>query len=169
MAFPRTAAMSLSGTQLTGGWTVTELIPKPDGSSAGNHSVSYHVEHESGSRGFLKALDYSSAFREDDPAPILKGMVDAYIHERELLACCSNRNLRHVVKAIGDGKTAVQGFETPVNYIIFERAAGDLQRNLMPWRPLMTLGDSIPYTKLRRHSSNSMEVVSLIRMSSLQT
>jgi len=126
----RSAATSLVGTTLTEGWRVTALMPRPDGHSTGHYSVSYCVENEDGRQGFLKALDYSKAFQLPDPALLLNAMTEAYLHERQVLARCSSRKLRHIVRALGGGATTVPGFETPVNYIIFERADCDLRAQM---------------------------------------
>lgn len=128
---PKTsAAMHLSGMSLPGGWGVKFLIPRPAGRSNGSYSVSYTVENEDGSQGFLKALDYSRAFSSPDPALAISTMTQAYLHERELLSRCGSRNLRRVVRALGSGSVSVPGFEITVNYIIFERADGDLRAQM---------------------------------------
>lgn len=127
---PRSAATSLVGKSLPDGWRVTALIPRPDGHSTGHYSVSYRVERENAEHGFLKALDYSMAFRLPDPAIALNAMTEAYLHELQVLTRCSSRKLRHVVRTLGGGAITVAGFETPVNYIIFERADCDLRAQM---------------------------------------
>ncbi len=123
----RSAANSLVGLTLNGGWVVKELIEKPQTPTAGNYSVSYLVEDSGGSKGFLKVLDYSRAFRSPDRVLLLNKMTEAYLHEKELLERCRTKKLRRVVRAIDFGQTDVPSFEAGVDYIIFERASGDLR------------------------------------------
>jgi eukaryotic-like serine/threonine-protein kinase len=115
---------------LPGGWRVQSLVPRPTSHSAGPYSVSYLVEREDGVKGFLKALDYSHAFRSPDPALALNTMTAAYLHERHLLQRCAERKLRRVVRALDGGSVTVPGFELPVNYIVFERADRDLRSQI---------------------------------------
>jgi eukaryotic-like serine/threonine-protein kinase len=124
-------AASLAGLELAGGWLVKELVPRPEAATGGQYSASYLVESITGSKGFLKALDYSRAFRSPDPALALNNMTAAYLHERTLLQRCLNRKLRRVIRAVDFGSVAVPGSAFPVDYIIFERAVGDLRDQMM--------------------------------------
>jgi eukaryotic-like serine/threonine-protein kinase len=124
---PPSAATSLVGMTLPNGWTVTALVPRPQTPSGGNYSVSYLVETAGGAKGFLKALDYSRAFKSPNRVLLLNKMTQAYLHEKQLLQRCLTRKLRRVVRAIDFGEVDVPGFESGVDYIIFERAANDLR------------------------------------------
>jgi serine/threonine protein kinase len=120
----------LAGKGLSRGWTVTELVQRPDGGTGGQYSFSYLVVNESGAKGFLKALDYSRAFRAPDRALALNSVTAAYLHERTILERCASRNLRRIVRAVDHGSVEVPGFELGVDYIIFERAEGDLRAQM---------------------------------------
>lgn len=101
-------------------------------STGGNFSVGYEVKHiTTGAKGFLKALDYSSAF--DNPsktADILKAMTTAYIFERDLLNKCKNKHLRYIVQIIDSGAYTLPEDQYPpgiavypsVDYIVLEKA-----------------------------------------------
>jgi serine/threonine protein kinase len=117
----------LVGQTLANGWVVKERIQRPGSATGGNYSVCYLVETAGGVVGFLKALDYSRAFNAPDRALALNTLTTAYLHERELLQRCASRRLRRVIRAIDFGSADIAGFALPVDYIIFERAAGDLR------------------------------------------
>ena len=57
----RVAAHMLKGRELPGGWRVIEKIERDPDATGGHFSVGYIVERN-GSRGYLKALDYTLAF-----------------------------------------------------------------------------------------------------------
>jgi serine/threonine protein kinase len=121
------AAASLKDVELPGGWVATELVPRISSHTGGHYSVSYLALHKSGTKGFLKALDYSRAFGSPDRALAINELTAAYLHERTILERCANRKLRRIVRAIDHGSVALPGFALPVDYIVFERAEGDLR------------------------------------------
>lgn len=129
-------ADNLEGLTL-GTWFVEKKAShKP--SSGGNFSVGYEAVSTSGRQGFLKALDYSSAFSSPSPADVLNNMTNAYIFERDLLNKCSSNRLRYVVKIIDSGTFSLStekypegiSFSPPVDYIVLEKA-DDSMRNLI--------------------------------------
>ena len=125
-AVVRTPAEQLAGLSLDGGWRVLELIPRPPGATGGYFSQSYLVKDDNGRQAFLKALDYSKALRDADPALRLKRMTEAFVFERELLRRC--RSMSRIVTAIADGSVTVGNRDTDVvQYIIFELADGDIR------------------------------------------
>ena len=112
-----------------GRWTVNSKIShKP--SSGGTFSVGYEVTDAQGYKGFLKALDYSSAFGNPRQADMLNHMTSAYIFERDLLGQCSDKRLKYVVRIIDYGQyTATPDqlptgvpFCLPVDYLVLEMA-----------------------------------------------
>lgn len=119
------------------GWYVESKIPhKP--STGGFFSTGYIVKNHAGVKGFLKALDYSSALFGSDAAVELQKMTTAYNFERELLEKCCNRRLHYVVKIIDSGHfelpqnewPAGVSFCTPIDYLILEFADTSI-RNLI--------------------------------------
>lgn len=121
-------AERLVGLKLPGGWNVVRSTKAGYGATGGNFSCSYDVAHEDGSLGFLKALDYSVAFRAKDPPSALQALTSAFVFERNILGQCRTRKMDHVVQAIGDGNVTVDdGPLGKVDYLIFERADGDLR------------------------------------------
>src|ERR1044071_6298896 len=84
------AAQRRVGLSLPEGWRVVAAVevPKGEGESAGSFGRGYVVEAADGRRGFLKALDYSSAFKQPEPSRALEAMTRAYNFERDLLARC---------------------------------------------------------------------------------
>ncbi len=124
-----TAAHMLAGKELTGGWRVIESIPRGQGATGGNFSAGYIVESESGDKAFLKAIDFSAAFADDDPAVALQTLTEAFNFERDILALCKERRLDRVVIALAEGRVDVEEAPSPsvVQYLIFELADGDIR------------------------------------------
>jgi serine/threonine protein kinase len=125
-----TAAESLEGIDLPGGWHVDEKIERPENSTGGNFSVGYLVSNSTaGGKGYLKALDFSAAFEFEDPARALESMTAGFNFEREVLQICQKNRLNRIVLAISDGVVKPPGtFAIPsVNYLIFELADCDIR------------------------------------------
>jgi len=118
-----TPAQRLLGMILPGGWKVIRPVEKRPGSSGGFFSCGYVVESETGQLGFLKALDYSAAMAEVDPARALQVITEMFNFERDLVRVCTNKHLDRVVRGLSDGAVRVDG--QPVQYLIFELADGD--------------------------------------------
>jgi len=55
------AAESLEGRTLDGGWRVGNRVAMSVGATGGNFSVGYEAVREDGLRGYVKALDFSLA------------------------------------------------------------------------------------------------------------
>lgn len=129
---PRKYAGELLGLELSGGWRVIERFergPEPTGSV---FSEGYVVASVGGQRAFLKALDFSEAFRTDDPVRTLEAMTTAFNYERDLLMRCRDRRMDRVVLAVADGRVVVDRLNpySVVPYIIFELAEGDVRRHV---------------------------------------
>lgn len=121
-------AHQLKGLTLDNGWTVLDKTSNPKG-TGGHFSVCYEVVHANGERAFLKALDYSSAFQSADPARELQNLTALFNFERDVLEKCKGHKLSRVVVPLDSGKVSVMsaGPQTVVEYIIFQRAIGDLR------------------------------------------
>jgi serine/threonine protein kinase len=122
-------AENLEGEVLENGWTITEKITVPEYATGGHFSVGYKAIHENGEEGFLKALDYSAALQSQDPARKLEELTKAFNFERDLLEKCKENRLSKVVMPLADGTLNMQGFGSlsTVNYIIFEKAEGNIR------------------------------------------
>lgn len=127
-----TPASSLKGLKLKNGWEVIDVINPPLGSTGGRFSVGYFVKNENGKEGYLKALDFSSAFQTPDFTTKLEKMTAAYNFERDLLRKCKNNRLKRVVTPIDDGTVTVPGFgmADKVCYLIFKKAKGDIRNEM---------------------------------------
>ena len=126
------AARRLTGLRLPEGWKVVRLLEHSPVATGGCFSCGYEVESDTGDRAFLKALDYSGAFRSPDPAQALNAMTAAYIFERDLLVRCRERGLDRVVGAVASGKVVLDDDPAAglVEYLIFERADGDVRQQM---------------------------------------
>jgi len=130
------AAESLVGLDLDGGWHVDELVkPAPKG-TGGYSSISYLVSNKERKKGFLKALDFSAALQEEDPARLLYELTSAYEHERNLLHQCKDKSLRRVVVPLADGTARVSDIFKPLHkvpYLIFPMARGNIRDVVARW------------------------------------
>jgi serine/threonine protein kinase len=124
-------AAMLEGLTLAGGWKVGGKISRSPTATGGCFSESYTVSRE-GEHGFLKALDYSLALEQPDQVAALQELTAAYLHERSLLEKCAAERLSHVVTALDFGEVEVlgQGPLSRVQYLILERADGDVRAHL---------------------------------------
>jgi serine/threonine protein kinase len=125
-------AEQLLGLTLDKDWKVIEKVATPPGATGGYFSVCYIVEAKDGTKAFLKALDFSKALEEADPARFLQAMTEAYNFERDLLAKCNESKMDRVLKAIGDGSVRIPeaGAVGAVQYLIFELADKDVRLHL---------------------------------------
>jgi serine/threonine protein kinase len=132
-------AECLQGLDLPGGWHVEAIVHRPPTATGGNFSVGYLVTNRDGRKAYLKALDFSAAFQDRDPARRLQEMTSAYNFERDLLAKCRDRKLGRVVTPLADGAVPVPGnFGVLGNvcYLIFEMASGDIRTEVANWQKL---------------------------------
>lgn len=124
-----TAAHHLTGRVLKGIWKVGKRVRINPRGSGGFFSVCYEVVNVStGTKGFLKALDYSRAFKSPDPARYLQFLTAGFNYERDLLAKCLDHHSSKIASAIDDGIETISGFPPlagTAQYIIFEKADGD--------------------------------------------
>lgn len=118
----------LSGLTLPGGWRVLNPLPRGQTDTGSNFSTGYVVEAADGKKYFLKAIDFTAALKEEDPARALQILTEAFNLERELLHV--SRRFSCVVTAIADGKLLDPGRPPTdvVQYLIFELADDTLRR-----------------------------------------
>lgn len=97
------------------------------------NSICYHVENEDGRSGFLKALDYSSAFDSDDQTRLLQSLLAAFNYERAIVDRCAKKSMSHVIRGLAFGDIRIDGFGPIINqasYVIFEKADSDSRAHL---------------------------------------
>ena len=123
-------AESLGGYHLENDWEVGEIITNSPEESGGYFSICYKVSKPNGELGFLKALDFSGALGEEDPAQALQISTEAYLYEKELLTIC--RSLSRVVTALDFGTVKLGNPEKAeiVPYTIFELAEGTVRSRI---------------------------------------
>ena len=122
----------LEGTVLAGKWkAIKRLIPKPT-DTGGNFSTGYIVQDSSGRKAFLKAMDYTRAFRSIDHVQAINALTSAYLFEKDICDKCSSRHLARVVHAI-ESFTVQADPSNPfskVECLVFELADGDIRSHL---------------------------------------
>ena len=130
--------LTLQGATPDGGWRVIGPLTPRAGKTGGNFSIGYIAERvdvdgiPTGEEGFVKAIDFS---RWADFAPDLVDalliMTQSFQFERDLVAECTRRNLRNVVRGVDHGVVEVgNGPLRPVNFLVFEVADGDVRDHL---------------------------------------
>src|SRR5713226_5160652 len=118
----------LEGLSLPGDWKVLNRLPRGQTDTGGNFSTGYVVAAPDGRKCFLKAIDFSAALKEADPARALQVLTEAFNLERDILNL--SKRFSCVVTAITDGKVMNVG-QAPtdvVQYLIFELAEDNLRR-----------------------------------------
>ena len=135
----QTAAGSLAGVKLPGGWRVSAHGPikrrDPGGSplSGMAFSICYEAEGPKNQRAAVKALDFERHMRADDPVAEIGFWTRMFEHERDLLIATSNdRNTaRRVVRLYGSGtidcRFAGEPSAFPVPYLVMELADDDVR------------------------------------------
>lgn len=123
----RRPAALLEGITLDDGWLVGPRLQRKGWSTGSLFSFGYSVSHPDYGSAFLKALDYSEALASPDVPASLKRLTEAYVHERELLERCRRAGLSKVVLPIAYGQITLPEHLIPVNYLIFEKADGDIR------------------------------------------
>ena len=107
----QTAAGSLAGQELPGGWCISESGPlkrcDPGGDplSGGNFSVCYEAEGPEGQRAAIKMFDFERHMRALDPVSALAFWGRMFEHERDLLIACSGNSTtaRRIVRLFASG------------------------------------------------------------------
>ncbi len=130
-------AQRLLGRTLPDGWQVIDTADQPDGSTGGCFSVGYLVQRDN-TVGYLKAMDFTGAFISSDPARSLQPMTQAFNFERDLCYKCAQARMSRVVHAIADGKVQIEDGNpfSQVQYLVFERADGDVRLHLSKMQSL---------------------------------
>lgn len=128
----QTPAQRLGGIELQDGWRVIDTIPRSPGGTGGYFSHGYLVQSQAGIKAYLKALDYSAALRDHDPARALQQITTLYNFERDLCVKCRNSKLDRVVNVLADGSVTVDPNDpaSAVQYLIFELAEGDVRSQM---------------------------------------
>jgi hypothetical protein len=105
MAFMMTPAEQLEGLELDGGWRVVEKQARKPTATGSFFSVGYVVEQDDGTRGFLKALDFTKAMSSPDPMAVFHAMSSAFVFEQKLCEKCSR--LSRVARSLSSGLVQV--------------------------------------------------------------
>lgn len=125
-------AEQLSGMTLPSGWIVESQITRKPTSTGGRFSTGYTCRNANGQRGFLKAMDYSEAFKDPTPALMLHSMTSAYLFEKRLCEKCRDSGITRVARALESGTIDLVPADPfkKVEYLIFELADGDVRTHL---------------------------------------
>jgi eukaryotic-like serine/threonine-protein kinase len=134
----------LEGVEIPGGWKVIKKLEKNQTDTGGHFSSGYVVRSEKGQEHFLKAIDFSAALRDKDPAKALQRLTAAFNLERSLLE--TSKRLSHVVQMVADGTVSVNGpngQQETVQFLVMELADESLRKMAVTSQRLpMSLGFS---------------------------
>ena len=123
-------------------WEVVNLVLPLAGATGSNFSVGYLVRQIQDSNGktvtngreaFCKAMDFSRAMSMAVPAQALLDLTQMFVFERSVLEHCRDRDIRRVTRYLDTGTVQIPNMSPPINvvqYIIFEKAEGDLRGSL---------------------------------------
>ena len=139
-------AAQLAGLKLTALrgdiWEVVGPVVPEQGATGSNFSVGYLVRLiqkasgtpvTGGAEAFCKAMDFGRALGMPDPAQALADLTNIFLFERSILEHCRDRDLRRVSRYLDTGTVSIPTVPPPVNvvqYIIFEKAEGDIRSSL---------------------------------------
>lgn len=122
-------AALLAGLVTDSGWKIAERVKRLDGQTGAAFSVGYLAVGDEGQIAFLKALDFSSALKDENPVAALDVAVQAYKYEEEMVMLCSNRKMTRIVRALESGYIRVDSTTLGrVPYLLFEPAEGDVRK-----------------------------------------
>ena len=113
---------------MLGNWTVLELARTFHEGSTGGFSIGYNVQHDNGTKAYMKASDIS--LLTDENGTFVERMLSAamqHTFERDILEHCQGNNMDRVVLALDYGETLMvhDGVQEPVFYLVFELAECD--------------------------------------------
>lgn len=138
-----TPAELLKGLTING-WYVDRQIETFQGQTGGAFSTGYYVTKD-GKEAFLKAMDLCRAIK--DGLEAVERASRQHNFERELLCLCRDERLSHIVSLLDHGEYVLDALAEGKNdllnrvyYMIFERADGDIRREL-------SFGGSMPGSK----------------------
>ena len=106
---PSSPATQLSGLKLDEGWTVGTILERPQDATGGQFSIGYRASHPVHGDGFLKALDYSRAFGEENVAEVLQTMTEAFNFEVDIVRRCAIARLSRVALILASGQVHPPG------------------------------------------------------------
>ena len=153
-------ASNLVGKNING-WIVKEKLLKPLGTSGGNFSSGYVVEHQDGRKAFMKAINIAYAvkmFGSANRTDLINQITADYKYERDLLEICGQSRMDHVVVAIDSGEYVEPSDPYFVPYLIFELCEeGDIRRHRrmtdpgLAWRLRIFNGICVGLKQLHSH------------------
>lgn len=137
LVFDPAAAHNLVGHTLPNGWVITRKLSSAtptSGATGGNFSVGYAAER-AGREAFVKVFDLASAIAANlgNIMQALATIASDHQYESSLLDICSAAHLDRIVSIVDRGQALIPGhggMQTPLPYIVFEMAAGDIRRTL---------------------------------------
>ncbi|HCV05074.1 MAG TPA: hypothetical protein DG048_20775 [Pseudoalteromonas sp.] len=128
---------NLVGMKTECNWEVIQRIDTQQ-TSGGNFCTRYLVVNPQGKIAFLKAMDLSRAFKEEDELKALQTLTSEYLFEQEILFFCKDKKLPNVVTPISAGQIVNNQFPAPLNkvyFIIFEKAECDMREAFLKAKP----------------------------------
>lgn len=135
--FDPTVAHNLVGQALPNGWVVTRKLRTGPGAAdetGGHFSVGYVAERDK-REAFVKVFDLATALAVDmsNIMAAMAKIAQDHQYESNLLDLCNSAGLDRIVTVLDRGQAMIAapgGFPTPLPYIVFELANGDIRKTL---------------------------------------
>jgi serine/threonine protein kinase len=124
------SAENLVGLTTDCGWEIFEKITSKM-YSGGTFCVRYLARDATGKRAFVKAMDFSRAFKEKDRIKALNDLTTEYQFETAILNLCKDKNMTKVVFPLSSGTLFLNDQVPPLDqiyFIVFEKAESDLRQ-----------------------------------------
>lgn len=124
-------AYQLTGKVLDDGWVIRARLEYDGTHTGGSYSVCYNVEKD-GCQYFLKAFNLEAYVKgsgePNERFAEMTRMVRQYEYEKSLSEFCKENGVSKVECIIANGVTTIDGDQTVIPYLIFERADGDVRK-----------------------------------------
>lgn len=132
-------AKNLLGRDLGDGWTVVDVVVRPDNATGGTFATPYIAE-KNGKKAFVKAMDLSRALLRPDLLEGLQHFGESIQFEGSLLEICASKGMSRVVQLLHHGQLEldpknpdpVARRASTVFYFVFELARSDLRQGIEP-------------------------------------
>ena len=148
------------------GWSVIKKLPAADGihATGGHFSVCYIAENSAHEEVFIKVLDYKRLFDDYLGQPDFLDQMSyaskTFIYEKQLADYCASKKVPKIVKAISNGHVimdAADPLHSIIDYIVFEKADGDIRR-ILTFSKTLDFASQLNQLNAKLHSLHDISV-----------
>lgn len=159
------ACHNLEGKKLED-WNITKKLPPADGihATGGHFSVCYIAENSAHEEVFIKVLDYKRLFEDYLGQPDFLDQINyaskTFIYEKQLADYCASKRVPKIVKTISNGHIimdATNKLYSIIDYIVFEKADGDIRR-ILTFSKTLDFASQLNQLNAKLHSLHDISV-----------